>query len=44
LELMAARSASQIERVRDEIFMAEQARWVTPEVSILRSRGARQAI
>ena len=38
LELMGARSAGQIERVRGEIFMAEQARWVTPEVSILRSR------
>lgn len=38
LKLMAARSTAELRRIRDQIFMAEQSRWVTPEVSILEAR------
>jgi CHAT domain-containing protein/tetratricopeptide (TPR) repeat protein len=38
LKLMAAQSNAQVRAIRDQIFMAEQARWVTPDVSILKSR------
>ena len=38
LKLMAARSDAEVSRIRDQIFMAEQSRWVTPDVSILKSR------
>src|SRR5207248_4300329 len=38
LKLMSARSTGELRRIRDEIFIAEQSRWVTPEVSILKSR------
>jgi len=38
LKLMAARSTAQERNIRDQIFMAEQARWVTPDVSILKAR------
>ena len=37
LRLMVARSTEQVRRMRDDIFMEEQSRWVTPGVSILRS-------
>jgi CHAT domain-containing protein len=38
LKLMAARSTTELHRIRDQIFMAEQSRWVTPDVSILKAR------
>ena len=38
LKLMAARSTAELHRIRDQIFMAEQSRWVTPDVSILKAR------
>jgi CHAT domain-containing protein len=38
LKLMAARSTADERNIRDQIFMAEQARWVTPDVSILKAR------
>jgi len=37
LKLMAARSDQEIRELRDEIFLAEQSRSITPEISILRS-------
>jgi CHAT domain-containing protein len=40
LKLMAARSADQLHTLRDQIFMAEQGRWVTPGVSVLKTRSA----
>lgn len=38
LKLMAARSTDQVRSLRDEIFMAEQGRWVAPGVSALKTR------
>ena len=38
LKLMAARSTVEERNIRDQVFMAEQARWVTPDVSILKAR------
>jgi CHAT domain-containing protein len=38
LRLMNARSDAEVRSVRDQIFGAEQARWVTPEISILKAR------
>ena len=38
LELTGAHSDKDIEKLRDQIFMAEQSRSVTPEVSILKAR------
>jgi CHAT domain-containing protein len=38
LKLMSARSTVQVRSIRDQIFMAEQARWVTPDVNILKAR------
>ena len=38
LKLMAARSTAEVRTIRDQIFMAEQSRWVTPDVSILKAR------
>ena len=38
LKLMAARSTAQVRSIRDQIFMAEQSRWVTPDVNILKAR------
>jgi CHAT domain-containing protein len=37
LKLMTARSNTDVRRIRDQIFAAEQNRWVTPDVSILKS-------
>jgi len=37
LKLMAARSDRDIRELRDEIFLAEQSRSITPEISILKS-------
>ena len=38
LKLMAARSTAEERNIRDQIFMAEQSRWITPDVSILKAR------
>ena len=38
LKLAGARSTSDIRRIRDQIFLVQQASWVTPEISILKSR------
>jgi CHAT domain-containing protein len=35
---MAARSDAEVSRIRDQIFLAEQSRWVTPDVNILKAR------
>ncbi|MCL5743732.1 MAG: CHAT domain-containing protein [Acidobacteria bacterium] len=38
LKLMAARSTDQVRALRDQIFMTEQARWISPGVSVLKTR------
>ena len=38
LKLMAARSTDEVRSLRDDIFMAEQTRWVTPGVSMLKTK------
>ena len=38
LKLTAARSTAEVSSIRDQIFMAEQSRWITPDVSILKAR------
>jgi CHAT domain-containing protein len=38
LQMMVAKSTSEVEKIRDQISLLEQARWLTPEVSILKSR------
>ena len=38
LKLMAARSTTDVVNLRDQIFMMEQARWVTPGVSVLKTK------
>ncbi len=38
LELMAARSDRHVRELRDQIFFAEQSMWITPEISILKSK------
>jgi CHAT domain-containing protein len=38
LKLMAARSTEDVRKLRDQIFMAEQAKWVTPGINILKSK------
>ena len=38
LKLMAARSTDEVRSLRDQIFMTEQTRWVTPGVSILKTK------
>jgi CHAT domain-containing protein len=38
LRLFAARTTGEVQNIRDQIFSLEQARWVTPDVSILKSR------
>jgi CHAT domain-containing protein len=38
LKLMSARSTDDLHRLRDQIFLAEQSRWITPEVSILKAQ------
>src|SRR5581483_11503356 len=37
LKLMAARSIEQVRDLRDQIFIAEQAKWITPGASILKA-------
>jgi CHAT domain-containing protein len=38
LNLMTARSTDEVRSLRDQIFMMEQARWVTPGVSVLKTK------
>ncbi len=38
LKLMAARSTEQVRALRDQIFMAEQARWIDPAVNVLKTK------
>jgi len=38
LKLRDARSTSDVHRVRDQIFMAEQSRWINPEINILKAQ------
>jgi len=38
LKLMAARSTDQVRALRDRIFMTEQARWISPGVSVLKAK------
>ena len=38
LKLMAARSTDEVRSLRDQIFMMEQTRWVTPGVSVLKTK------
>ena len=35
---MAARSTDEVRSLRDQIFMMEQTRWVTPGVSVLKTK------
>jgi len=32
------RSTSEVRQIRDQIFLVEQARWITPEISILKAQ------
>jgi len=41
LSLTTAHSNRDVQRIRDQIFIAEQSRWVNPEVSILKSESHR---
>lgn len=38
LKLMAARSIDDVRKLRDQIFLAEQAKWITPGASILKTK------
>lgn len=38
IKLLAPNSPHNVQRIRDQIFMAEQARWITPDISILKAR------
>lgn len=38
LKLMAARSTGEVRSLRDQIFSMEQTRWITPGVSVLKTR------
>ena len=38
LKLAGARSTSEVRQIRDQIFLVEQARWITPEISILKAQ------
>ncbi|MGD0669559.1 MAG: CHAT domain-containing protein [Bryobacteraceae bacterium] len=38
LKLAVARSTSEVRQIRDQIFLVEQARWITPEISILKAQ------
>ena len=43
LQLMAAHSDQDIAQLRDAIFLAEQSRSITPEISILKAKSTRQS-
>jgi len=36
--LAGARSTSEVRQIRDQIFLVEQARWITPEINILKAQ------
>ena len=38
LKLAGARSTDEVRHIRDQIFLVEQARWITPEISILKAQ------
>jgi CHAT domain-containing protein len=38
IKLAAPTAPRDVQRIRDQIFLAEQARWVTPDISILKAR------
>src|ERR1035438_5323353 len=38
LKLAGARSTSEVRQIRDQIFLVEQAQWITPEISILKAQ------
>jgi hypothetical protein len=38
LKLMSARSTDEVRSLRDQVFMIEQTRWVTPGVSVLKTK------
>ena len=38
LKLAGARSTSEVLQIRDQIFQVEQARWITPDISILKAK------
>jgi CHAT domain-containing protein len=38
LKLMAARSTDEVRSLRDQIFLKEQARWITPGASVLKTK------
>jgi CHAT domain-containing protein len=38
LKLASARTTSDVCRIRDQIFLVEQTRWVTPEINILKAK------
>ena len=38
LKLASARSTAEVRQIRDQIFMVEQTRWITPEISILKAK------
>jgi len=42
LKLAKARSTAEVRRIRDQIFLVEQSRWVTPEISILKAASHKQ--
>ena len=38
LKLATAHSTGEVHRIRDQIFLLEQSRWITPEISILKAQ------
>jgi CHAT domain-containing protein len=38
LKLAGARSTTEVRQIRDQIFLVEQTRWITPEISILKAK------
>jgi CHAT domain-containing protein len=38
LKLAGARSTTEVREIRDQIFLVEQARWITPEINILKAQ------
>jgi len=38
IKLLTPTAPREVQRIRDQIFVAEQARWVTPDISILKAR------
>jgi CHAT domain-containing protein len=40
LKVLSTRSAAEVRKLRDEIFLVEQSRWATPEISILKAQSS----